>query len=201
MAMAEPGDITRLLQEADQGKAEAANQLFALVEPDLRRIARKRKRLAGVGAGRDASTTVLVDEVFCRLVGQQATTWQTGDRRKFFAYVANKIHDFLIDELRKQQARKRGGDVPHAGLEGDVADPSPGVIGHLDLLLDLRAALLRLQQFAPEDAILFRIRFFLECTFEETADVMGTSKTVAVRSFQRTQLWLRRELKEYNLDA
>jgi RNA polymerase sigma factor (TIGR02999 family) len=201
MAMAEAGDITRLLQEADQGKAEAANQLFALVEPDLRRIARKRKRVAGVGAGLDAATTVLVDEVFCRLVGKNATTWATGDRRKFFAYVSNKIHDFLIDELRKQQAQKRGGDVPHAVFEGDVADSASGAVDHLDLLVDLHAALLRLHEFAPEDAILFRIRFFLECTFEETADLMGTSKTEAVRSYQRTQLWLRRELKEYNLDA
>jgi RNA polymerase sigma factor (TIGR02999 family) len=199
--MAEPGDITRLLQESDQGKAEAANQLFVLVEQDLRRIARKRKRVAGVGTDADASTTVMVDEVFCRLVGKNLTTWQAGDRRKFFAYVSTKMHDFLIDELRKHQAQKRGGAAARVDLDGAVAEPPAGASGNLDVLLDLRAALGRLQQFALEDAILFRVRFFLHCTFEETADTMGLSKTEVVRSYQRTALWLRREFKEYDLDA
>jgi RNA polymerase sigma factor (TIGR02999 family) len=199
--MPEAGDITRLLQEADQGHPEAANQLFVLVEQDLRRIARKRKRVAGVGVDVDTSTTVLVDDAFCRLVGRDAAKWQPGDRHKFFAYVSTKIHDMLIDRLREQQAQKRGGGQSPAPLEHDPTDaPSEGR-GYLDLLQDLKAALERLQKFALEDAILFRIRFFLDCTFEETADIMGLSKTEAVRAFQRTKLWLQRELKEYNLDA
>jgi RNA polymerase sigma factor (TIGR02999 family) len=199
--MPQAGDITRLLREADQGKPEAANQLFGLVEEDLRRIARKRKRLAGVGVGVDASTTVLIDDAFCRLVGQDATTWQPGDRRKFFAYVSTKIHDLVIDRLREQQAQKRGGGQSPAPLEHDAPDAPAGPLGCRELLVDLQAALLRLQQFALEDAILFRIRFFLDCTFEETADILGLSKTEAIRSFERTKLWLKRELKEYNLDA
>ena len=91
--------------------------------------------------------------------------------------------------------------LARADLDADFEDPDPDAVGHLELLIDLKDALLRFQQFARDDAILFRIRFFLECTFEETADIMGTSKTEAVRSYQRTQLWLRRELKEYQLDA
>lgn len=196
--MSEAGVITRLLQQADQGQAEAANQLYALVEQDLRRIVHKRKREVALGAGVDASTTVLVDDAFCRLVGQDATTWQPGDRGKFFAYVYTKIHDLLIDLLREQRALKRGGGWRRGELNDDQADPAQGPLGRLELLLDLRAALMRLQEFALDDAVLFRIRFFLDCTFEETAQILGISKTEAVRRYQRIQLWLRRELKEYD---
>jgi len=199
--MLEAGEITRLLQEADQGNREAADRLYALVADDLKQIARKHKRAAGVGPEVDASTTVLVDDAYCRLIGQDKTTWQPGDRRKFFGYVATKIHDLLIDLLRKHQAAIRGGDHQRVDLQADHEDPAPGPAGRLDLLVDLQDALLRLQKFAWEDAVLFRIRFFLECTFEETAQIMGVSKTEAVRSHQRTMLWLRRELKEYTLDA
>lgn len=199
--MGQPGEITRLLQRAEEGDAGAVGELFVLVEEDLRRIARQRKRDASLGAAVDASTTALVDDAFIRLVGQDKSTWQAGDRGKFFAYISNKIHDFLIAELRKQQAQKRGGDRHRAEFDPDLPVSLIEADGHIDLLIDLKAALHRLQVFAREDAILFRLRFLLECTFEETANIMGVSKTEAVRSYQRTQLWLRRELKEYHHDA
>ena len=199
--MPDAGDITRLLREADSGRTEAADALFRLVQDDLRRIARKRKRAAGVGAGIDASTTMLVDDAFLRLVGQDATRWQPGDRRKFFAFVSNKIHDLLIDRLREQRALKRGAGQAAAPLADDLAGTDDGPLSQLALLVDLEQALARLHQFAPDDALFFRIRFFLDCTVEETAVIVGVSKTEGVRSLQRTKLWLQRELKDYNLDT
>ena len=86
-------------------------------------------------------------------------------------------------------------------LNDDDAGPSGEPLGHLGLLVDLDNALSRLQQFAPDDALFFRVRFFLDCTFEETAEVVGVSKTEGLRSYQRTKLWLQRELKDYSLDA
>ena len=100
--MSQPGEITDLLRRADQGDRDAAGRLFALVEGDLRAIARKRKRAVPVGG--DQSTTLLVDDAFLRLVGQQATTWEPGDRRKFFGYAANQIHQMLV----------KAGDLPAA---------------------------------------------------------------------------------------
>jgi RNA polymerase sigma factor (TIGR02999 family) len=147
--MPQSGEITRLLQRAEEGDSAAAGELFVLVEEDLRRIARKRKRDAALGAAVDASTTGLVDEAFIRLVGQNMTTWEPGDRRKFFAFVSNKIHDFLIDELRKQQAQKRGGDRQQVELDTVVPNLTPEPLGHLDLLIDFKTALLRLEEFGP----------------------------------------------------
>lgn len=197
--MDDAGSITRLLAAADLHDPQAADALYHLVKDDLQRIARKRKRVVGVRGGVDASTTGLVDDAFCRLVGAGATRWQAGDRRKFFSYVSRKIHGDLIDLLRREGAEKRGGDRGREELADDHPAAPPG--DQLAVLVDLQAALDRLEQFNPDGAALVRYRHFLGCTFEEAADLMGVSKTEAVRVHQRALLWLKRELKEYDLDA
>src|SRR5436309_13836776 len=106
--MSTPGDVTLLLQKAEQGDRNAADALYRLVEKDLRAIAGKRKKRFENPL--EGSTTVLVDDAFCKLVGNDVTIWQPGDRGKFFSYVANKIHDLLVDTARAQLAQKRGGE-------------------------------------------------------------------------------------------
>jgi RNA polymerase sigma factor (TIGR02999 family) len=196
--MNQPGEITMLLRQADQGDRDAAARLFGLVEKDLKAIARKRKRSAP--ASRDASTTVLVDEAFFRLVGKQAAAWEAGDRRKFFGYISRKIHDQLIKAARTEAAAKRGGDRQRVDLEAENAVQESRA-ANLDLLLDLQAALDKFEQFAPEEALGFRLRYFLGCTFEEVAEVLGVSPTQAKRGQEQTKLWLRRELRGYDLDG
>lgn len=196
--MPEPDNVTGLLQAADRGDVEAANRLFLLVQEDLKKIARKHKRAAGVGG--EICTTILVDNVFLRLVGKDVTPWRPGDRRKFFGYASTKLHDMLIDLLREQRAAKRGGGQAHGELAEDMAASASGG-QDLELLIDLKEVLGRLEHFALEDAIVFRMRFFLDSTFEEIAQIMGISKSEAVRSCQRTRLWLQRELEEYNVDT
>ncbi len=199
--MSEGGEITRLLREAEEGQAEAAERLYGLVEKDLRQIARRRKREAGARPGEDAATTLLVDEAFCRLVGQGgAGGWQAGDRRRFYGYASVKIHDFLVDELRKQRAEKRGGGR-HGGELAEAAAGTADAGEGLDVLIDLREALGRLQEFAPDDAGAFRLRHFLGATFKEIADLLSISETSAKRNYQQAQLWLRRELKGYGGDS
>ncbi len=197
--MSEAGEITRLLRDADQGDAAAANRLFLLVENELKAIARKRKRSSP--AGGDSPTTLLVDEAFLRLVGQQATQWEAGDRRKFFGYASNQIHDLLLKSARAARAAKRGGGRPHVAAEAEDLPDAGGGSDDLDLLLDLKEALERFERFAPEDALGFRARYFLGCTFEEVAALLNVSATEAKRSYQRARLWLENELKEYNLDG
>ena len=91
--MPDAGTITRSLNAAEAQDAQADEELYRLVKDDIQRIARKRKR----GAGIDASTIGLVDDAFCRLSGRDETTWQPGGQRKFFSYISKKIHGDLID--------------------------------------------------------------------------------------------------------
>ncbi len=192
--------LAKLLQEADQGNAEAANRLFLLVKDQLRAVAKKRK--SHVTQGVDLSTTALVDEAFCLVVGQGLTVWDKDTRRKFFAYVATKIHDLLIEAARGQAAQKRGGQYQRAPADvGSLELAQPDDWDNVELLMDLQGALARLESFAPDDARVFRFRYFLNCTFDEVADLLDLSATSAKRCYERTRSWLQRELKEYDHDA
>ena len=195
-----PGEVTLLLQQADTGDRGAADALYRLVEPDLRAIAGKRKKKF-INAG-DGSTTLIVDDAFCRLVGRDVTTWQPGDRGKFFSYVANKVHDLLVESARARTAQKRGGDVSHV----DVHAANPAAVGALppddsDFIIDLKNALEKLQSFAEPEVRAFRIYYFLGCTFDETAEMLGVSATEVKRLCKKAQMWLQREMKGYAHDG
>jgi RNA polymerase sigma factor (TIGR02999 family) len=198
--MPAPGDVTLLLQQAGRGDRGAADALYRLVEKDLRAIAGKRKRRFEDPG--DCPTTVLVDDAFCRLVGQDVTTWQAGDRGKFFSYVANKVHDLLVEAARARLAQKRGGGRRPVDVTAlDPAAPGSAALDESDFMIDLKDALDRLDAFAPQEATAFRIYYFLGCTFDETAPLLQVSATEAKRLLRKAQLWLQRELKGYARDA
>lgn len=198
--VSDAGEFTQLLQRADQGDREAANQLFLLVQDQLKAIAQSRKDR--LNNGTEVSVTGLVDEAFCRMVGQQVTSWEAGSRVKFFKYIAAKIHDILIDSARARAARKRGGDLRR--VEGDVdilgaADRRP--FDHAGLQIDLQSALERFGRFAERDATVFRLRYVLGCTFGEIANLLEISESSALRGFERARTWLRLQLRDYAHDA
>ncbi len=194
--MNQPGDITVLLQQAENGDAEAANELFRLVQNDLRAIPKKRRQRFDNNL--NAPLTMLVDDAFCRLVGQGAADWQVGGRKQFFSFAATKIHNVLVDLARKEAVQNRGGDQPKVCLE----DGGDGLIAGDSMensqpLLDLQQALDKFEKISFDDATMFRIRCFLDCTFAEIAEIMGVSETECRRAIHRVKLWLRRELKDY----
>jgi RNA polymerase sigma factor (TIGR02999 family) len=197
--MMQPNDITVLLQQADHGDREAANRLFMMVENDLKAIARRRKRVGPACA--DASTTLLVDKAFLQLVGRDVSDWQPGDRKKFFGFMSRKIQELLVKAARAERAAKRGGGQRRVDLtEADVPAPAgSGADPHLQI--DLKDALDAFERFAPEDALLFRVRYYLGCTFEEAAELVGLSVTEAKRRYERARLFLQNKLAEYDLDA
>jgi RNA polymerase sigma factor (TIGR02999 family) len=198
--MPAPGEVTLLLQQADRGDRAAADALYRLVEKDLRAIAGRRKQRFDNPL--TCSTTVLVDDAFCKLVGGDVTTWQPGDRGKFYSYFANKIHDLLVEAARARLAQKRGGDRRQVEVEAlDPTESSCQALEETDFILDLKTALDRMDAFALQEAVAFRIYYFLGCTFDETADVLQVSATEAKRLVRKAQLWLQRELKGYQRDS
>src|SRR5689334_3694584 len=90
------GDITELLQKWREGSREAENELFALVLPNLRRLAhylmsRERK-------GHTLQPTELVDQIYLRLVAAKDRDWR--NRQHFFAIAARAMRRYLIDYAR-----------------------------------------------------------------------------------------------------
>src|ERR687894_3132803 len=100
-------EVTHILAAVEQGDPHAAGELLPLVYDELRQLAAQ--RLAQERPGQTLQATALVHEAYVRLVGtEQAQQWN--GRGHFFAAWAEAMRRILIDNARRKQRRKRGGD-------------------------------------------------------------------------------------------
>ena len=108
----EQREVTRLLQNLNEGKIGAAEELIPLVYAELRRLAAH--YLKGEREGHTLQPTALVHEAFLKLV-EQETQWQ--NRGHFFAMAANLMRRILVDYARSYKAEKRGGTAEKISLD------------------------------------------------------------------------------------
>ncbi len=180
------GDITQLLLRWREGDGAALELLMPLVYGELRRLARRCMRRERVG--HTLQTTALVNEAYLRLVKSSQVQWQ--DRAHFFAVASQLMRRVLVDEARKRQYNKRGGEFTRITLdEGLVATHQR----QLDLLA-LDAALNRLAEFAPRKSQVVEMRFFGGLSINETGAVLGVSTDIVKREWRTAKLWLLHEL-------
>lgn len=177
-------DVTRLLEAAQRGDRQAAAELLPLVYAELRKLAAA--RLAQEKPGQTLSATALVHEAFLRLVGDQ----QFDGQGHFFAAAAEAIRRILIEQARRRQALKRGGQRQRQELDPDhLAAPAPD-----DELLALHDALDRLAEQHPEKAELVKLRYFAGLTADQAAVVLGISPSTADRHWAYARAWLRQAM-------
>jgi hypothetical protein len=86
------GEITELLARWRLGSTDAGNELFNLVNANLRRLAHYVMR--GEREGHFLETTELVDQIYIRLVAIKDRDWQS--RQHFFAIAARSMRRYLI---------------------------------------------------------------------------------------------------------
>src|ERR1700736_3853474 len=119
-------DITRILVAIEQGEPQAAEQLLPLVYDELRKLAAQ--KLAHEKPGQTLQATALVHEAYLRLVasaaGGQPRLQQWNSRGHFFAAAAEAMRRILVDQARRKQADKHGGDRMRVDLPQDVAAPN-----------------------------------------------------------------------------
>jgi RNA polymerase sigma factor (TIGR02999 family) len=180
-------DVTRILSAIEQGDPHAAEQLLPLVYDELRTLAAQ--KLAQEKPGQTLQATALVHEAYLRLVGTgEEPHWD--NRRHFFAAAAEAMRRILVDNARRKQAAKHGGDRQRRDLDAEaIVAPEPD----LDLLA-LDAALRRLAEHDPLKARLVELRYFAGLTGDQAAAVLGLSASSADRQWVYTRAWLRREL-------
>lgn len=181
------GEITILLGMWRDGDHSAFDDLIPLVYPHLRRIAAglvNRELNPDVMQG-----TVLVHELYLRLLRQKKASWE--DRRHFYIFCARMMRMILIDNARENQNKLRGGCRNCIPLNDEllwVKTDSPK-------LLDLNLALDELAALDAEKVQLVELRYFLGCTAEETASLMGISKATVDRELKFIKGWLYRRLQ------
>ena len=188
-AAAQP-DTTQLLRQAGAGDRQAHDRLFARVYDDLRAVAHRRLR-AGLRrgqAGETLGTTALVHEAYLRLADGPYAGY--ADRAHFYAMAARAMRFVLVDYARERTAAKRGGaavDVPLDAV-GDALQVAAD--DRADDVLALAAALERLGAVSPRLRDVVDLRFFAGLTFDEVAEVTGTSVATVKRDWTRARAWL-----------
>src|ERR1035441_8709721 len=176
------GEITLLLAKWKDGEPSAFEELMPLVYSHLREVAAsyiRRERNPDV-----LQATVLVHELYLRLLNQKKAAWE--DRRHFYTFAAKVMRMILIDHARESQAQMRGGGFERVPLSDDLAwinIDSPE-------LLDLNRALDELGALDADKVQLVELRYFLGCTAEDTASLMQVSKSTVDRDLKFTKSWL-----------
>jgi RNA polymerase sigma factor (TIGR02999 family) len=182
----DPDDITRLLVAADDGSPEALDEVFEVVYPRLREIARARRR--GWAGAETVGTTGLVHEAYIKLAG--AGTGRFDNRAHFYATAAKAMRQVLINYAERRSAKKRGGGATDVTLyEGDAATDNA-----LDELLSLNDALEKLSGLSERQAQVVECLFFAGLTIEETGEALEVSPATVKRDWSTARAWLYREM-------
>jgi RNA polymerase sigma factor (TIGR02999 family) len=175
--------VTRILSAIDQGDPHAAEQLLPLVYDELRKLAAA--KLAHEKAGQTLQATALVHEAYLRMVDTDKAPHYSS-RAHFFGAAAQAMRRILVDQARKKQADKRGGQGRRVPLDAaDLGFTSPA-----DDLLDIDDALTRLAAEDPQAARLIQLRFFAGLPIEDAAEVLGIARSTAYEhwSYARVRL-------------
>ena len=186
------GDVTVLLSAIEKGDSASAAKLFPLVYDELRRLAAEKMTFEKPGQTLDA--TALVHEAYIRLTGSerlQATPLEFHGSRHFFAVAAEAMRRILVENARRKNASKRGGDRQR--VNWDEANV-PGGAGADELIL-LDAALSQLALDDPDAAEIAMLRLFGGMTIDDAGKVLQVSRATAFRSWTYARAWLNAHLQ------
>lgn len=182
----EEGEITQLLARWKSGEPSALENLVPLVYPRLREIAAAHIRRESTPDVMQA--TSLVHELYLRLLAQKKAEWK--DRAHFYAFSSKIMRLILIDHARANQAQRRSGQAEHVPLSDDL----PWVGLGTPELIDLDSALDALGQIDASLVKAIELRYFLGCTTEETAEIVGVSVATVKRDLKFAKTWLYRRI-------
>jgi len=181
-------DVNDLLCRARAQDRAAIDELFAVLYPDLRRMAQA--RLAQNGTITLLDTSAMVNESYLRLTN--AARIDATCRGQFLAYASQVMRSVIVDFARKRRAERRGGAAEHVtlttGLLDDQADSD-------DDIERVHEALEELQKTDARLKAVVEMRYFGGFEEKEIAEALGVAVRTVRRDFERARLLLMVALK------
>ncbi len=174
--------------EIDQTNSEVSEQLLPQVYDELRRLAAR--LLALERPGQTLQPTALVHEAYLRLVGGSAhERWNS--RGHFVSAATQAMRRVIIDHSRRKNSLKRGGGGKR--IEIDLNSVSADLLD--DRLIEIDAALSKLEIEFPDHAAVVSLRFFFGLTNEESAEMLGISTATVQRYWTFARVWIYTQLE------
>ncbi len=187
-----PSAVTKLLSNDSIDDTERLRQLLPLVYDELRQIARG--RMAAEPPGHTLQATALVHEAYMRLVGESNPRWR--DRGHFFAAAAEAMRRILVDQARRRDAIKRGGDRHRVELDGlEVAAEIVSADSSVDFVA-LDEAIAALEAEDERKATLVKLRYFTGLTVDQAAAALDISPATADRDWAYAKAFLYAEIRK-----
>jgi RNA polymerase sigma factor (TIGR02999 family) len=186
MSEKQPSEITRILQDWNDGNEDAKERLLPFVYEELKRQARflmSRER-----SNHTLQPTALVHEAFLKLSEQSGIDWQ--NRSHFYGIASRLMRQILVDHARLHAAAKRGNNSIHFSLD-DVQIPIEERAGSI---LAIDEALEQLAALDERQAKIVEMQFFGGMNHREIGESLEISERTVGREWQSAKLWLFREL-------
>jgi RNA polymerase sigma factor (TIGR02999 family) len=182
------GQLTVLLNRIHAGDSTARDALFATAYRELHRLAQARLRTGGRNAVLD--TTSLVHESYLRFA--DAGELRPEDRQAFFAYASRVMRSVIVDTIRDQLAKKRGGDWSSLTLSTGIA---ADISGDEETVIKVHEALAVLEKADPRLAEVAQMRYFGGYSGAEIAEALGVSERTVQRNWEKARLILAAALR------
>lgn len=175
------------MPEPEDPPDAALDQALPDVYAELRRLAGH--YLQRLSPGASLQPTAIVHEAYVRLSEGEGARWNS--RSHFFALSARAMRCVLTDHVRSRRAAGRPSDDARVTLS---VVPSGEVVTEVDVL-DLDAALERLERVDARQARVVEYRFFAGLQVDEIAALLGVSDRTIKSDWRMAKAWLRAELE------
>jgi RNA polymerase sigma factor (TIGR02999 family) len=182
-------DIELLVRKARDDGQRTVDQLFTALYPDIRQAVKG--LMVCTRPDQPLQATELVNEAYLRLRQFRGADWK--DRDHFVRTVARAVRRALVDEVRSNNAAKRGGGLRRTTLGTVAVETSVSA----EDLIALDQALERLRQGRQalrREAEVLDLHYFFGLTPPEIADTLGISDRQVRRDFAHARVWLRHEI-------
>lgn len=181
-------DVTQILNAISRGEERSSDRLLSLVYEELRKLAAS--KMSSERPDQTLQATALVHEAFLRIVGVDAEQ-EWNNRGHFFGAAAEAMRRILVENARRKQQLKRGGQFKRVELN----DVEIETEAFNEDLVALDEALVKLKVIDSDAAQLVQLRYFTGLPIAEAAEMLGVSPRSADRLWSFARAWLYREIR------
>ncbi len=189
MNKSDPEYLNEILQSVEKGEVNTSAKLFPVLYRELRNLAQS--LMNRYPAGQTLQATALVHEAYLRLGPQDDHGWNS--RGHFFGAAAQAMRRILVEQARRKNAVKHGGEMQR--IELDLNDLGLPQFDIYFLALDLALDELKALDERKVNVVLLRILAGL--SLEETAAALDVSQPTVNRDWRFARAFLLTRLEDH----
>jgi len=178
--------ITAKLIRWGNGDASAFDEIYPLIEPELKRLAKSMFRR--FRPGETLRPTALLSEAYLRLSSQNRSVWK--NRSHFYAIAATSMRRVVCNYHRDVNRKKRGGGA----LRISLSEVTGRQANRIDELIAVDEALSNIGEIDPRKVAIVEMRFFAGLTTAEIADALEISESTVNREWRMAKAMIYRML-------